>query len=316
MRSNNCGARRLLWIGACFLLAGLPASAQEPEINLNGVIDFHVHQGPDSGDKDDIDADDLARLAKQMGERGFIMKNHWESTSSMVYIVRKEVPGIEIFGGITQDLAVGGINLAAVKEMASIEGHYGRVVWLPTYDSEISVRHADGKGQGPYVPIQKDGKLLPSVLELFDYIAAHDLVLESGHISPVESLMIVPEAKKHGVKHIVLTHAMTGPGGGMTIPQMQQAAQEGALVEFVYGSTLGPGARYSVAKFAEAIKAIGPQHCIISTDLGGVTRNFPRPLPPQGMLDFMNALHREGISVADINIMAKTNPALALGLNP
>jgi len=30
----------------------------------------------------------------------------------------------------------------------------------------------------------------------------------------------------------------------------------------------------------------------------------------------MEALHKEGISVADINLMAKTNPALALGLKP
>jgi hypothetical protein len=30
----------------------------------------------------------------------------------------------------------------------------------------------------------------------------------------------------------------------------------------------------------------------------------------------MEALHKEGISVADINLMAKTNPALALGLSP
>jgi hypothetical protein len=39
-------------------------------------------------------------------------------------------------------------------------------------------------------------------------------------------------------------------------------------------------------------------------------------MPPQGMLDFMNALRQEGIPVADINLMAKTNPALLLGLKP
>jgi hypothetical protein len=39
-------------------------------------------------------------------------------------------------------------------------------------------------------------------------------------------------------------------------------------------------------------------------------------MPPQGMLDFMNALRREGISVADINLMAKTNPARLLNLAP
>jgi hypothetical protein len=299
-------------IGFGLLLAALPASAQE--LSLKGVIDFHAHQAPDNGPRE-IDADDLARLAKRMGERGLIMKNHWESTASLVYIVRKEVPGIELFGGVTQDLAVGGINLAAVKQMASITGGYGKVVWLPTFDSEISVRHADGKGQGPYVPIQKDGHLLPSVLALFDYIAQHNLVLETGHISDKEVLMVIPEAKKHGVQHIVVTHAMAGPIN-MTIPEMQQAARDGAMLEFVYAATLGPDARLTIPQYAEAIKAVGAKNCILGTDLGGMTRPFKRPTPPQGMLDFMNALHQQGISVADINLMTKTNPALALGLKP
>jgi predicted metal-dependent phosphotriesterase family hydrolase len=39
-------------------------------------------------------------------------------------------------------------------------------------------------------------------------------------------------------------------------------------------------------------------------------------MPAQGLLDFMNALHSHGISVADINLMAKTNPARVLGLEP
>jgi hypothetical protein len=199
--------------------------------------------------------------------------------------------------------------------MAEMKGGYGKVVWLPTFDSEISVRHADGKGQGPYVPVTKGGKVLPGVLALFDYIGQKNLVLETGHISAQEVLTVVPEAKKHGVQHIVITHAMGGPIN-MTVPQMQQAARDGALIEFVYASTLGPDTKLTIPKYAAAIKAIGPEHCILGTDLGGSPRPFKRPMPPQGLLDFMNALHKEGISVADINIMVKRNPAIALGLKP
>src|SRR6185312_1637546 len=128
-----------LLTGACFGMAAFaaPVMAQDAPLTLHGAIDIHAHQAPDSGPRE-IDADDLARLAKRMGERGLVMKNHYESTSSLVYILRKEVPGIELFGGITQDLAVGGINLAAVKQMANVTGNYGKVVWLPTFDSEIS----------------------------------------------------------------------------------------------------------------------------------------------------------------------------------
>jgi Family of unknown function (DUF6282) len=42
--------------------------------------------------------------------RGIVMKNHYEQTSSLTYLVRKIVPGIEIFGGITSDLVNGGVQ--------------------------------------------------------------------------------------------------------------------------------------------------------------------------------------------------------------
>jgi len=71
---------------AAALLAALclgPAAGQKGELTLKGAIDIHVHQGPDSNGPRDIDADDLARPAKQMRERGLVYKNHWESTAAM-----------------------------------------------------------------------------------------------------------------------------------------------------------------------------------------------------------------------------------------
>src|ERR1700720_1130770 len=96
---------------ACSLFA-LCVSAQ----TLTGVIDIHAHHDPDSVPRS-IDAIDLAKLAKSRGMRGLVLKNHYEPTASLAYIVRKEVPGIEIFGGISLDLTVGGVNPAAVEHM-------------------------------------------------------------------------------------------------------------------------------------------------------------------------------------------------------
>jgi hypothetical protein len=307
---------RFVWIYFAFFLLPLSSYGQsDPALNLKGAIDFHVHQGPDSVDRV-FDADDLARLAKKMGMRGMVMKNHWEDTAALVYMVRKEVPGIELFGGITQDLAVGGINLEAVKHMVAMKGGWGRVVWLPTFDAENAVKYA--KGTGPFVRVSENGHLLPSVLELIDFIAQHhEMVLETGHISGEEGDMVVHEAHQRGVTHIVVTHAMASPVL-MTIPQMKAAAQDGAFLEFVYGATTGAKPVVTVSDYAKAILAVGPKYCIVATDFGAVQKppDPQRPLEPQGLLDFMNALHKEGISVADINVMAKTNPALALGLKP
>ena len=303
-----------VWMALLFLPASMYGQS-DSAVNLNGAIDFHVHQGPDSVDRA-IDADDLARLAKKMGMRGMVMKNHWEDTAALAYMVRKEVPGIELFGGITQDLAVGGINLEAVKHMVAMKGGWGRIVWLPTFDAENAVKYA--KGTGPFVRVSENGHLLPDVLQLIDFIAQyHDMVLETGHISAEEGDLVVHEAHQRGVTHIVVTHAMAAPVR-MTIPQMQAAAQDGAFIEFVYGATLGTNPVVSISEYAKAIRAVGPKSCLVATDFGAVQKppEPQRPLEPQGFLDFMTALNKEGISVADINLMTKTNPALALGLKP
>src|ERR1700685_2571979 len=97
---------------AGFLFLGACASAWGQ--TLTGVIDFHVHSGPDSVPRS-IDAIDLAKLAKARGMRGLVLKNHYESTASLAYVVRKEVPGIEIFGGIDLNRSVGGVNPVAVE---------------------------------------------------------------------------------------------------------------------------------------------------------------------------------------------------------
>jgi hypothetical protein len=298
-----------------FFLPVLSYAQSDPQLSLKGAIDIHVHQGPDSVDRA-IDADDLARLALKMGLRGMVMKNHFEETGSLVYMVRKEVPGIELFGGVTQDLAVGGINLEAVKHMVAMKGGWGRVIWLPTFDAENAVKAANSTA--PFVRVTENGKLVPAELELIDYVAKHpDLVLETGHVSGEEGDLVVHEAHQRGVAHIVVTHAMASYVR-MTIPQMQAAAADGAFIEFVYGATLGLHPVVTISDYAKAIRIIGPKSCILATDFGSVQKppEPQRPLEPQGFLDFMNALHKEGISVEDINLMAKTNPALALGLKP
>jgi Family of unknown function (DUF6282) len=305
----------------CLFILSSPVHGQS-DLNLEGAIDTRVHSGPDSVARS-IDADDLARLAKEKGMRGLVLKNHWESTAALAYMVRKEVPGIEVFGGIVLDKSVGGINLEAVKRMAMMKGGWGRVVWLPTFDSESFVKTLDAKGlpysktggsSGPTVPVSKNGQLLPSVLELIDFIAQHrELVLETGHVSAAEALMVVHEAHQRGVAHVVVT-GVNDMVVDMTIPQMQQAAREGAYLEFDYSNAFGIEQQHTMAEFAEAIREVGPKFCILATNFGSPRNSSP--LHPQALLDFMKALHKEGISVADVNLMAKTNPALALGLTP
>src|SRR6266702_8909421 len=166
---------RNLYVLIIVLALGIASARAQ---TLDGAIDMHAHSYPD-GVARSIDAVDLAKLAKSRGMRALVLKNHYEPTASLAYIVRKEVPGIEVFGGISLDLTVGGVNPAAVEWMTKVKGGYGRVVWMPTFDSEHQVT-ASGEKR-PFARVAKDGQLTPEVMQVISIIARNNLVLETGH---------------------------------------------------------------------------------------------------------------------------------------
>ena len=72
--------------------------------------------------------------------RGILLKNHISETASRAALIMKVVPGIEVFGGIVLNKAVGGINPDAVEWMHRVYGSRGKVVWLPTFESDKHVK--------------------------------------------------------------------------------------------------------------------------------------------------------------------------------
>lgn len=283
------------------LLAFVPLLAAQ---SLTGVFDIHAHADPD-GMARSIDAIALGRLVKASGMRGMVLKNHYESTAGLAYLVRQDSPGLEVFGGIALNLPVGGINPAAVEWMTKVKGGYGRVVWMPTYDSQHHV--TTQREQRPFVPVSKDGKLLPDVIRVIGLIAQHKLVLATGHSSPEEVLLLIREGKRQGVEHIVVTHA-TNNFVGMNVAQMREAAALGAMLEFVW---VRPGSA-AVAQTVQAIRAVGVESCILSSDLGQAAN----PLHPAGLEAFFADLLKQGLTQAEIDRMSKRNPAVLMGLNP
>jgi hypothetical protein len=85
----------------------------------------------------------------------------------------------------------------------------------------------------------------------------------------------------------------------------------GAWLEFVYNALIGPNKELEFADYARAIRAVGAEHCILSSDLGQVGN----PLHPDGLVAFFAGLKSVGLPPAEIDQMSQTNPAKALGLN-
>ena len=117
---------------------------------------MHAHGDPD-GTARKVDVIELARVAKAAGMRAIVLKNHYEPTASLAYVVGEVVPGIEVFGGISLDLTVGGVNPAAVEWMTRVKGARGKVVWLPTFDSEAQVKLQNESR--PFASVIHDGTM-------------------------------------------------------------------------------------------------------------------------------------------------------------
>jgi hypothetical protein len=286
--------------------ASVPAVPADVARALVGAIDIHVHGLPDDRPRS-MDAVDVAILARARGMRAIVLKNHYESTAAVAFLVRKLVPGIEVFGGVDLNRTVGGINPAAVEHMVKVTGGWGRVVWMPTFDAENQVRVS--KEDRPFVSVARGGKLLPEVVQVIALVAKHNLVLATGHSAASEGLLLLEEARRQGVSRTVVTHAMNAPIS-MDLAQMRRAAELGAFLEFVGGSMVEPGADARVTRFADAIRAIGPARCILSSDLG----QAGNPLAPDGFGAFLVALRAKGFTDAEITMMSATNPARLLGL--
>jgi hypothetical protein len=296
-------------LGLLAVLASAPAGQQRGDDvsrALAGAIDIHVHSTPDDRERS-VDGLEAAIMARAHGMRAIVLKNHYDPTAGLAYMVRKQVAGVEVFGGIDLNLPVGGMNPAAVEHMARVSGGYGRMVWMSTFDAENQVRVS--KENRPFVSVSRNGELLQATKDVIAAIAKHQLALATGHVSAAEGLLLLREGRRQGVQRMVVTHAMNTPIE-MSVAQMQEAAQLGAFLEFVGGTMLSNDAPARVDRFADAIRRLGPELCILSSDLG----QKGNPLPADGFGAFIVALKARGFSDQDLDRMSKQNPAKLLGL--
>src|SRR5687768_9669500 len=300
-----------------FAQAGFPPPP--PKVSpAAGVIDMHVHSHPDvfGRNMDDID---VAMLAKARGMRGILLKNHVAETASRAALVMKVVPGIEVWGGIVLNKAVGGINPDAVEWMHRVYGGRGKVVWLPTFESDKHVK-TFGKPDAKGLVVAPGGKVTPEMEAVLKIIARENLLLATGHVHTDEVIAVVRRARELGVKNMLVTHGLTTVPG-LTMAQAKQVVDMGAVIEVCFLQfRAGPNAplaflthwtQINAKNVAQAVKTLGAQGLVISSDLGQ-SGNMTHP---DGLEVAIGEMKREGVSDADIDIMMRKNPARLLGLS-
>lgn len=277
-----------------------------------GAIDIHIHSSPDVSDRSITDFE-VADLARKRGFKAIVIKNHVNSTVGRVVLVNSKSEKIIVFGGVTLNKAVGGINPDAVEAMYRMSEQYGKFVWFPTVDAAYQIEKNNQKGEG--LSVLQNNKISPQTILVLNIIAKENLILATGHLSPKEIFLLLPEAKKLGISKILINHPM-GATPGLSIDQMTEVVKMGAILELTYLNILtgqnAPGDPKSVTieQTVKTIKQIGAKNIIITSDLGRVGY----PLPPDGLKTFVELLMAKGITVDEINWMIKSNPGKLLGI--
>jgi hypothetical protein len=286
-----------------------------PVSPIKGLIDFHTHAAPDVFGRA-LDDDELAGLAASRQMEAVVFKNHVTHTADRAWLVRKHVPGIKVFGGITLNRAVGGLNPQAVEWMWRMQGGHGRVVWFPTFDADNHVRKSGTAPSGIRV-VDERGAVLPEARAILKVCAAQRLVVQTGHASAEEALALIAAAREEGCDRIVVTHAQFDVVG-MSEIQMQKAAALGGKMELCALLMLtGPDSplpwmrhapRIPLAETAARIKSVGPQHFVLGTDLG----QTGNPTPADGLQMLVTGLLAEGITRHEIQTMGRETPGALL----
>src|SRR5713226_4223724 len=99
---------------------------------LEGAYDLQIHVGPDVIARR-IDDIDCAKEFLARGLKGFVLKSHYIQTGERAKVVTKAVPGSNVYGAVTLNHSVGGLNPVAV-ELAGRSGC--KIVWMPTVDAQ------------------------------------------------------------------------------------------------------------------------------------------------------------------------------------
>lgn len=283
---------------------------------VRGAYDLHVHIEPDVIRRRISDLE-LARRYAALGLQGFVLKSHYVPTAERAAVVRAAVPGVEALGAIALNHAVGGLNPVAV-EIAAREGV--RVVWLPTVDAANEAREAEpqpgrklpmwaqlqlelrqaGLLSPPIEVLTPDGGLLPGLRQVLKVVARHGLVLATGHLGRDEIMAVVKSAREEGVKQIVVTHP-DYPTQNLSLNEQRELARQGAYLERCLAPIVS--GKVSWEQTFQAIRAVGPEHSFLSTDLG----QPQNPPVEDGLALFADRLLAAGFSEEEVRVMAVTN---------
>ena len=251
-------------------------------LSLKGACDLHIHSSPCIFDRigDDVE---MAERARSANMRAIVLKSHHEPTYSRAWHTAKQVPGIDVFGGVVLDHHVGGINPSAVEPCIK---RGGKVVWMPTYHAQGHFEkfgaigtygYMGGEFKKIYEPIRavdENGKLLEDVHIVMELCKTADIILATGHLTIPEILLLAKTAREKNFTKLVVNHPFYKVPR-MDVETVGELIKLGAIMEFCSGSMCPIPLPANLADYIACIQKYGTSQMIIATDGGHNRKGWP-----------------------------------------
>ncbi len=294
-----------------------------PDRLMSGAIDLHCHSGPSVMPRY-FDHYEAMQEASSAGIRALLIKDHYYSATPVTELLNKHFQHLKVtlLSGVPLNNQLGGLNIYAVEHGIKLGA---KLVWMPTFTSANHIDHhkqdehfKDKFPQAkkkmlepiPLTVLDRAGALVPEVLPILDLIAEHDVVLSGGHLHISEIFPLFEEAKRRGVKRLLVNHPTYVVDA--TLDDIRRLVEMGAYVEhsmcmFAEGSKFK---FYEPPALQGMIEAGTVEGTILGSDLGQVGN----PRLVDGFRNVIETCLDLGYSEAQVRKMVSTNAAALIGL--
>jgi hypothetical protein len=252
---------------------------------LVGAVDLHCHSGPAAMPRI-LDHHEAMMDAAAAGFSALVYKDHYYVGMSHCAILEKLFPdtGVRLYSGVALNNASGGINPHAVDHTIRMGG---KIVWMPTLAAKNHIDKSSTETKNfpksdkkmlqaePLTVLDNNGKLTPQTLDILDLIAEGDIILAGGHLAIGEMRLLFEEAKRRGVRKMIVNHPTYVVG--CSDEDIRYLVDLGVCMEHsICMFVEGRAHKYGPDKLAHLIEVAGVDRTLLCSDLG--LTGSPRPV--------------------------------------
>jgi hypothetical protein len=294
--------------------------AEEVAALLVGAIDLHCHSGPAAMPRV-LDHHDAMMDCAAARFRALLYKDHYYLGVPHAVILEKLFPdtGVSLFSGLVLNNAHGGINPHAVDHAATMGA---KIVWMPTLSAENHIAQASGQAKTfpktkrkmldpiPLSALDANGTVSDAAKTCLDIIAEADIILAGGHLPARELHLLFDEAKRRGVKKMLVNHPTYVVG--CNDEDIRSLVAAGAYMEHsICMFVNGKAKKFDASELARLINLAGVDRTVLSSDLG----LLDNPRPVDGFRQIVRMLLDLQFPAAEIRKLVGTNAAKLLNLD-